>query len=139
MRISDWSSDVCSSDLADAWIFTDMAEDLIVDVLKLGESGYSVMPRRDDFTLSPDALRLAQLGRLSRYEWAVLHKLKTGASNRSMAGDLGLPESLVKTLVRRVLLQLHFRNRTESGVLLVRQGRRHREHAPVRDLEARAG
>src|SRR3546814_12347486 len=72
--------------LADAWIFTDMAEDLIVDVLKLGESGYSVMPRRDDFTLSPDALRLAQLGRLSRYEWAVLHKLKTGASNRSMAG-----------------------------------------------------
>src|SRR3546814_12544899 len=101
-----------------------MAEDRFVDVLKVGDSGYSVMPRRDDFTLSPDSLRLAQLGRLSRYEWAVLHKLKTGASNRSMAGDLGLPESLVKTLVRRVLLKLHFRNRTEAGVFMGRHGRR---------------
>src|SRR3546814_5783662 len=31
--------------LADAWIFTDMPEDLIADVLKLSESGYSEIGR----------------------------------------------------------------------------------------------
>src|SRR3546814_1660675 len=59
MRISDWSSDVCSSDLADA---ADLADERVV-----GESAHAVLePARHRGDVAEDVALLVALQRLER-------------------------------------------------------------------------
>lgn len=60
------------------------------------------------------------LGHLSPAEMRILQSLGNGASNRTISEAVGQSEAIVKSLVRSLMVKLHFRNRTEAGVFAFR-------------------
>src|SRR3546814_7914887 len=66
MRISDWSSDVCSSDLLLALIRRQEVVDQIATRLVRSEVGHALCDRADEaFDAHVDALTAAEIGRAS--------------------------------------------------------------------------
>lgn len=106
---------------ADAWVFEDINADRVNEVIDLGLEGHCVVPKQLLSRLMVDEIRLALLPRLTDAEFNTLKLLGQGLNNRAISEQLGLSEAVVKSLVRRVLSKLHFRNRTEAGVFAARQ------------------
>src|SRR3546814_6208998 len=59
MRISDWSSDVCSSDLLDPELLVEITQDVLV--MRFGKEGENVLGDR-----RPDAVDVGQFGEIGR-------------------------------------------------------------------------
>jgi two-component system, NarL family, nitrate/nitrite response regulator NarL len=106
---------------ADAWVFEDINVGRINELLELGLEGHCLMPKQFLSRLGVDEIRLTLLPRLSEQEFETLRLLGQGLNNRTIAGNLGLSEAIIKSMVRSVLSKLHFRNRTEAGVFAARQ------------------
>lgn len=71
-----------------------------------------------DFTT--DRVRAGLIVRLTPVERRTLELLGAALSNRAIARELGVPESIAKSLVRAVLTKLRLKNRTEAAVLAAR-------------------
>lgn len=88
---------------------------IAIAALKLVAAGGSYLPRGEDaFTTHParDAAPGAP-AQLTPREVQVLEVLETGASNREIAGRLGLSENTVKVYVRHLMRKMNARNRLE--------------------------
>jgi two-component system nitrate/nitrite response regulator NarL len=108
-------------DLVDAWLLLDVSGERLVEQIMLALEGYALVPPEVLGDAGPDALRLPLLRILTHPELRVLAKLAEGFDSRSIATATALPEALVKTVVRSLLLKLHCRNRTEAGLFAHRQ------------------
>lgn len=60
----------------------------------------------------------AVLATLSPRQLAILDLLRTGRSNKAIASELVIPESIVKAEVRRIMQKLNASNRTQVAMLL---------------------
>jgi DNA-binding NarL/FixJ family response regulator len=67
-----------------------------------------------------DRVRAGLIGRLTSIERRTLELLSVALSNRSIARELNVAESVAKSLVRAVLTKLRLKNRTEAAVLAAR-------------------
>jgi DNA-binding NarL/FixJ family response regulator len=71
-----------------------------------------------DFTT--DRVRAGLIGRLTPVEHRTFELLGAALSNRSIAQELEVSESIAKSVVRAVLTKLRLKNRTEAAVLAAR-------------------
>ena len=71
-----------------------------------------------DFTT--DRIRAGLIDRLTPVEHRTFDLLGAALSNRAIAQELNVPESIAKSLVRAVLTKLRLKNRTEAAVLAAR-------------------
>src|SRR3546814_14881555 len=116
MRISDWSSDVCSSDLS--------ATGLLVD-LPTAQNGRSI---------TAYAARKRGSGKvgLTPRQTEVLRLVAKGKSNKEVGRDLGMLEGTVKAHLRAVMQKLRVTNRTALAMRAARMGLVSDNHAPYR-------
>ena len=110
-------------DLADGVIFFDDVEPR-PEILDLAIENVVVLPPYLDAAFSLDQVRLTRLRALKLDELRVLECLGQGLPNHLIGEMLGLGEPKVKAAVRRLMVNLHFRNRTHAGIFADRIGGR---------------
>ncbi len=108
-------------EFAEGVIFLDATMNRLQDILKLSESGYSILPSAAVMDIVTDRLRCDSIARLSPLELSILDQVRLAKTNRAIARSLGLTEANVKTKVRAILKALKFQNRTEAAVFAARQ------------------
>src|SRR3546814_2982499 len=121
MRISDWSSDVCSSDL----LLSDISCNALQQCLRLVLLGEKVFPSqllsmwtRSNAKARPEASAPARGAQnLSERESEILECLVQGDSNKMIANRLNITEGTAKVHMKRFLLMTDVSNRSKAATL----------------------
>ncbi|WP_295889044.1 response regulator transcription factor [uncultured Thiohalocapsa sp.] len=87
----------------------------LLDILRRVLAGETVLPQPGRFAPPPPDPDLAMA--LTRRQREILARLATGASNRDLAGALGLTEATVKRHVHNICRRLGAANRVEAVAL----------------------
>jgi two-component system nitrate/nitrite response regulator NarL len=100
---------------AEGCLFTDMSAEAMVHAIRLVALGENIFPTR----IAPCLLQTAsQSGapRLTPRERDILRGLLAGASNKTIANDLGTTDMTVKAQLRHLLRKLGVANRTQAAL-----------------------
>ena len=92
-----------------------------VELVLLGEN---IFPTRiiDSRANMADEDDMAEALGVSVRDLSILRLLARGLSNRAIAGDMGLPESTVKSQVRQALARIGADNRTQAALWAIEHG-----------------
>src|SRR3546814_7907701 len=107
MRISDWSSDVCSSDLAGAFDFIEKPfdDEGLLDCIRRAPA-----PTGRGRSNETASAGLDGLSQLTPREHDVLHQLIVGNPNKVIADELGISPRTVEVHRARVMEKMQARN-----------------------------
>ncbi len=106
--------------VCDGLLLADRNLDLLVPILQLGKQGLCAVPNDVAPLLLGDRLRQRHIADLTPREREVMDRLAVGQTNRQISDAMGVPETLVKAILRSIMLKLSFRNRTQAAVFAAR-------------------